>query len=358
MENFRKQFPAIRNRIYLNTAAAGLLPESIVEWRQEHDLDLMLRGSVFREEQANVIEDVRHVLANFFNAKKENIALLPNFSYGFNLLLEGVDQATKFLLIESDYPSINWPVEQRGFSVDYARLDAQLEQNIMEAFERDVPDIFAFSLVQYTNGIAIDLQFLSVLKTTYPNTIFIADGTQFCGTCPVDFENAPIDILISSGYKWLLGGYGNGFLMSKETVQQRFTLRSIGFNSTNISFDKKKASFASRLEPGHQDSLVIGSLGEGVKFLNKVGLTTIQSYLNKLSHHCKDTLASRGLISDEIASRGVHSSIFNIKGDAALFQRLLANDVVCSRRGSGIRISLHFYNEMDDLERLFSILPS
>ena len=35
----------------------------------------------------------------------------------------------------------------------------------------------------------------------------------------------------------------------------------------------------------------------------------------------------------------------------ALFQRLLAHDVICSQRGGGIRFAPHCYNRLEDLER-------
>lgn len=39
MDNLRKGFPVLEQYTYLNTAASGLLPEKVWEYRQEHDLD-------------------------------------------------------------------------------------------------------------------------------------------------------------------------------------------------------------------------------------------------------------------------------------------------------------------------------
>jgi len=83
------------------------------------------------------------------------------------------------------------------------------------------PTAFAFSLVQYVSGIKLSDQFLKTLKTAFPDILLMVDGTQFCGTAPFNFEDSAIDVLISSGYKWMLGGYGNGFVFIK--TQQKAT---------------------------------------------------------------------------------------------------------------------------------------
>ncbi len=42
MQNLRKKFPVLKQCIYANTPATGLLYEDLLEWRQEHDLDYLI----------------------------------------------------------------------------------------------------------------------------------------------------------------------------------------------------------------------------------------------------------------------------------------------------------------------------
>jgi hypothetical protein len=86
------------------------------------------------------------------------------------------------LLLEKDYPSINWAFESRDFEICYAAISADLEANIEQAVAQHQPDIFAFSMVQYLNGIKIDIVILKQLKAYHPNLLLIADGTQYLGT--------------------------------------------------------------------------------------------------------------------------------------------------------------------------------
>src|SRR5690606_5729946 len=177
MKNLRKPFPVLQQYIYLNTAASGLLSEKVFDFRQEHDLDLLISGSILKEKQGAMLTQVRETVGSFFNCAPQRVALVPNFSYGFNTLLEGIDKSKKVLLLKDDYPSINWAVTSRDFEASYAIIDEHLERNIKEAFSVNTPDVFAFSLVQYINGIKIEINFLKQLKQKYPNTLFVADGT-------------------------------------------------------------------------------------------------------------------------------------------------------------------------------------
>ena len=68
MEKIRKEFPVLRKGIYANTAVYGLLYESLLDWRQEHDLDFLIYGSDMRKKTLNVISDTRTTIGDFFNS--------------------------------------------------------------------------------------------------------------------------------------------------------------------------------------------------------------------------------------------------------------------------------------------------
>ena len=48
------------------------------------------------------------------------------------------------------------------------------------------------------------------------------------------------------------------------------------------------------------------------------------------------------------------SSIFNLKGGDSLYNKLIANNIICSRRGSGIRVSFNFYNKKKEIDYLLT----
>ncbi len=305
----------------------------------------------------NQIPQVRKTVARFFNCENGNVALVPNFSIGLNLMLEGLSKKHKVLLLENDYPSVNWPFESRNFDSMYVAIDARIEDRIADAIKSKGATVLALSLVQWLNGIQIDMDFLTQLKKEFPNLLIIADGTQFCGMTDFDFDNSPLDVLGASGYKWLLAGYGNGFMLFKDSVKKEVSVKSVGFNAANGNLvDKDIIRFAKRFEPGHLDTLNFGSLKYSLEFLEGIGMSKIESQLNRLSKKAKIEFTALGLLEESVVRRKRHSTIFNIKGNDVLYQKLLENDVVCALRGTGIRLSFHFYNTEKEIDKIVGIL--
>lgn len=359
MEKARKEFPALRKQIYVNTPVFGPLYDSLLDWRQEHDLDFLLKASGMREKSLKTISDTRTTVGEFFNCRREHVALINNFSTGLNMFLEGLDKKEKVLMLENDYPSVDWPFESRGFSISYVEIDAHLEQRIHEAIKKENITILALSVVQWQNGLKIDLEFLKELKKEYPELLIIADGTQFVGTTNFNFENSAIDVLGASAYKWLLAGYGNGFMLFKDEVKDRCALKTIGFNAANGTPDlQHKVRFARRFEVGHLSCLNFGSLNFSLNFLSGIGKDNIEKKNKMLAEKAKREFTELGLLQDVVVARKEHSTIFNIKADDTLFQRLNEKDIICAQRGNGIRFGFHFYNTEAEIDAIVQILKT
>ncbi len=359
MNKARKEFPALRSQIYVNTPVYGPLYDSLLDWRQEHDLDFLLKASEMRDKSLKTIADARTTVGIFFNCKRENVALINNFSTGLNMLLEGLDNSQKVLLLENDYPSVDWPFGSRSFPIIYAKMGDQLEQHIWDALKKENISILALSIVQWQNGLKIDLDFLKDVKKEYPDLLIIADGTQFLGTTNFDFETSAIDVLGASAYKWLLAGYGNGLMLFKDMVQNRCALKTIGFNAANARPEMKNdVRFAKRFEAGHLSCLNFGSLKFSLDFLSVIGKDTIEKHNKRLADKAKQEFKELGLLPEAVVVRKEYSSIFNIKGDDAVFNKLVSNDVICAQRGGGIRMGFHFYNTEEEIDTIVRILKT
>ena len=80
--------------------------------------------------------------------------------------------------------------------------------------------------------------------------------------------------------------------------------------------------------------------------------------MSALAIEAKDRFTADDLLEPEVQKRQIHSSIFNIRGDEDLFNHLRTNNIICSRRGSGIRISFHYFNTSEDLKTLMKTIKS
>jgi len=137
----------------------------------------------------------------------------------------------------------------------------------------------------------------------------------------------------------------------------QFVLRGIGNGSVDNDASKRNSiTFCKFLEPGHLDSLNFGSLEFAVKFLDEIGLEDVQAQLQKLSKKAISTFSELDLLQPAITKRKQHSTIFNIKGDEKLFNKLTAENVVASARGGGIRLSFHCYNTEEEIDVIATLL--
>lgn len=357
MDSINEQFPILESYTYLNTASCGLYSKKVNNWRIEHSTNLHQNASLFRDQHKVHVNSIRETVASFFGAITHEVALVPNFSWAYNAILDGLPFVKKVAVLENDYPSLIWPLQQRNIELCTIPLNDQVEEAIERILDQEKPDMFVFSKVQYINGIAIDDSILKRIKAYHPNVIFMADGTQFLGTSQFNFNESPIDILGASCYKWLLSGYGNGVFLLKDSIQERLNLKTIGFNSADAVFKNKSSiSSVAQLEPGHLDTFNFGTLQTSLLQMKAWGVATIEKRIMDVSSYAFNAFKTHNLLDPSTANRTTHSTIFNIKGDEKQFEILQKGKIIGSLRGNGIRLSFHFYNSKSDVDKVLEVL--
>lgn len=349
-------FPVTSQYTYVNTAACGLLSESLMEWRQEHDIDYLIGGSSFKDSMVKFINGVRTTVATFFGSKVQNTMLVPNFSFGLNVFLKGLPGKHKVLLLEGDYPSVNWPLIASGHEVLQLTITENIEEEILEAVNNFKPSIFAFSIVQYITGFKITPGFVNELKNLHPELIVIGDGTQYFGTEPFNFETSGFDAVGSSGYKWLLAGYGNGFFLLKDGWAHKLYAESLPHEPQKEPFLEGKNHLMYHFEPGHLDTLNFGSLQFSLNRLDKIGLEAISDHLAMLSAYAKEVFGKLGVLDQVTQKRKLHSTIFKLNVTNRVLDVLAQKDVLTSVRGGGLRVSFHIYNTKKDIDKVALII--
>ncbi|RZK16677.1 MAG: aminotransferase class V-fold PLP-dependent enzyme, partial [Pedobacter sp.] len=352
--NFQDIFPVLKEYTYLNTAYAGILYEPLIKWRQQHDQDYLAGGSNFRLENGVIIENLRQKLAEVFHVK--NIFLTPNFSFGFNTLLNGLNKKHRFLLLNEDYPSVAYPIKSGGFEFHEVSIDKNLEENILKAIESFKPTVFAFSLVQYISGYKLSESFIKKIKQNYPDILLIADGTQFCGTKAFNFDDSGLDALLSSGYKWLLSGFGNGFCFLSDQLTAALYQEKSNKNLPTAPFLQGKSHLAMCFEPGHLDTLNFGSLDQSLHFLQSIGFESMEKSNQLLCEKARTEFYNRGLLPEWLISRESQSTIISLSLKNETVENLSKANILCSARGAGTRFSFHFYNTLNDLEKLLDVI--
>ena len=337
-----EDFPLSKKCIYLNTAYVGLMSKGLYDFRRKYDLDYINKGDHVYMSKHQIVNKARISISKFFGSKINQTFVSSNFSSALRSVLEYVPKKANFLVLEEDYPSILNAVKERSFNYHKIPITVDLELNILKLIEEKKIDVIAISVVQWISGFLIDVEFLKKIKLKFPEIIIIGDGTQFLGGHFFNFQDSPFDFIAASGYKWLISGFGNGLFM----VSDNF------FDYTKIN----DSILLDKIFDGHSDLLAIESLNYSINTLQKKDFKFLINKKNETTSILKKSLKELNLLDDFSLFRENHSSIFNIKLNQKQFKFLINNNVRCVKRGSGVRVSVHFYNSIEDIKSFISLL--
>mgnify|MGYP001341779339 FL=1 len=340
----RYLFPVLESSVYLNTAYVGPMSNALYNYRKKIDKQFLNSGDKFKIDSLEKISFYKKTISSFINSKSENTFFTINFSTGFRYILDLIPSGAAILTIKNDYDSLLSALNERDFKIDYVEISPDYENEIEKQLKKKPYLVLTLSVVQFLSGIKIDFEKLNEIKKNNPNLIIIGDTTQFVGSEIFDFNNSPFDVVVGSGYKWLLAGFGNAYF----SVSDDFIAKTN--SSTNLIFDK--------VYSGHINYLGASSLNFSIKFLQDNDFKTLIQKKKKLSLLLRDELDNLGLIAPIVKKRKSHSGIFNIPGNKNLHKKLMKNGIRCSLRGDGVRVSVHFYNNSSDIKKLIKVLKN
>jgi len=356
--NTKTIFPQTQNNTYLNTAACGLISQNVLNQKQKDNELFYQHGSVFLIDEDEIISRVKQKIASIFSLNHNKVAITPNFSLAFNAVLDAIDKSSRFLYLQEDYPSIRLPIEKRGFRCKKIPIATELEESIYKHVAKYNPNFLAISKIQYLNGIHLQTDFFKNLKQDFPNLKILVDGTQYLGVEAFDFDYSGIDLMISSGYKWLNAGLGNAVIMMSDALFENLHSNQIGANSL-IDKNKQTLKPMGFLEPGHYDLCAIKALETALELhYNQIGITPIESHLKNLSKRAFEDFKTQGLLDEVVSKRSQHSTIFNLKIASSRLKDFEEANIKLSKRGNGLRISFHYYNTLEDLSHFLEVVNS
>jgi selenocysteine lyase/cysteine desulfurase len=221
--------------------------------------------------------------------------------------------------------------------------------------------LVAISSVQYSNGYRMDLKRLGAICRTR-NILFCVDAIQSLGLIPMDVQDCHIDFLSADAHKWLLGPEGIGIFYCRRELAGKLNPPLIGWKSVQKELDFDHPRFllkgdALRFEEGSQNLAGIFGLGAAVELLQEVGIRNIEEHVLGIGDVIIQEAQKRGFAVLTPALRTERGGNITIAGGfepGALRDGLRDRGIMVNVRGGGIRISPHFYNTGEDIERLFT----
>jgi len=360
----RALFPAAERYTYLNTAAAP--PISLLaarEGKRYYD-EMAEHADVAWDRWLSQVEEVREKLAKFLHAEPRSIAFTYSTSHGMNLIAGILQHCGDVLCPADEFPSCTLPWLQQRYRVHFVRsrdcgvIDLEDVQRSITAKTR----ILVASYVQFATGFRQGLVSMGRLCRGR-KLIFVVDATQGMGVFPIDVVASNIDFLVFSGYKWAQAGYGVGGLYIAPRFLNTNSLPVAGWWSVrdpeaviNDRLDLKETAAA--LEVGCPHFAGIFALGGALALFEKIGAVQIEQRIHQLTDYLHQRLDKEGLkiASPRIRDQRSGITIIEMRNAPEVVKSLAEKKIIVSARGKGLRVSVHVFNNFDDIDHLVAAL--
>lgn len=349
-------------QIYLNTASCGLVDPVTVSRANMLYADFAQNSSTRSEEWRTYEEGaIRNTIAEFIGAPAKNVAMVPNFSWALNGIVQSLKGTERVLLYKGDYPSLLEPFKINNFAITWVEapdgFNMDIERVRTAISNREV-DIVALSHVQWSSGYKTDLKEIGELCKQH-GVLFIADATQAMGANVIDLGNLNIDVFASSNYKWMNAGFGTGILYVADSFLAHYPPVVGGHNSYKMVNDEwKYMPSAQSYEPGHPNMFGLTVLAEAIAHKNALGVAHIEKHNLRLTSVLVSQLADLPvkILGDHTMNN--RSPIVYLLDEHDLGNFIKQHNIVVTHRNGYLRVSMHYYNTADDVMALVNCIDA
>ena len=363
----QQEFPVADNYLYLNHAGVGPWSSRTGAAVRQFAAQNVDMGARDYPAWVEVEQALRVSLARLVNAPSpDDIALLKNTSEALSVVAHGYPwkPGDNVVLSEEEFPSnrLVWEsLAARGVTVRYVSLQDVPDPELALLAAADAQTrLLSVSTVQYASGLRMDLRRLG--QGCHEKGIaFCVDAIQGLGVLPHDVQGMQIDFLMADAHKWLLSPEGTAVFYCAARWRPQLVLHQFGWHmiEDHYNFNPhgwKPAASARRFECGSPNMLGIHALTASLSLLEEIGSKEIQRRVLGNAEYLFAGIRQRPHLqlitrTDEGRYAGIVTFRHTQVSDDKLYQHLMGLNVVCAKRGGGIRFSPHVYNTHESLER-------
>lgn len=369
-------FPIRSNMVFLNHAGVAPLSAPAADAMAVYIRQAQHQAYVDSDWYARAGE-VKKLAARLMNAQgPDEIAFVANTSMGISLVAKGLAWAPgqEVVTVHGEYPANHYPWKDlERFGVKIVSVDPLPDgridvQDICDAIT-DRTRVVAISHVQFSSGYRIDLKPISDMVHQAGGYLFV-DAIQSLGVLPVDVQAMGIDFLAADGHKWLLAPEGAGLFYAHADLIPLLHPNVVGWLNMVSAFDFDRYRFcfcgdARRFEPGSYNIPGILALGASLEMILEFTPQAIAQRVHQLTCRLTDRLNAKGYrVFSPRKTMAECSGIVSFLPPVALetplptiVGNLQQQKIILAIRHGRLRASPHFYNTLDQMDRLVDSLP-
>lgn len=367
----RSLIPLTEHYIHMNHAGVSPMSE-----RSRAAIERVVDGALNRPYPAGAAMDeadrVRELAGRLINGSPDGIALTRSTAHGLSLVAQGLNwkRGDNVVGAEWEYPANLYPwMALAGDGVEFRQAKLIGGRVLPDAIFSMVDErtrVVAVSHVEFWNGFRVDIEAIGA-ECRRRGIVFAVDVMQSVGALRVDVGRMPIDFCATGAGKWLLGPPGVGFCYFTQELLERVRPRVVGAVSVagHDRYFEPKLEFAPtarRFEESVVSMLDSAALGSALDLLLDVGTDVIEERVLDLSRRLATGLADRGyeLVEPWPRTRAESSGIVSFRKPGATHLEVLrdlnAARVIARTHRDFVRLSPHFYNTEDEIDRVLEVL--
>ncbi|HEX9894633.1 MAG TPA: aminotransferase class V-fold PLP-dependent enzyme [Gemmatimonadales bacterium] len=368
----RELFDIPREVSYLNCGYMSPLPRESVAVGQRAMARKARPWTIRPPDFFESTDQARAAFAQLLGASADDVALIPAVSYGMavacaNLPLGAGQQV---LLLDEEFPSVIYPWRERARAAGaHAVLiprpaDDDWTGAVLERIDGRTA-VAALPVCHWTDGALLDLPRIGT-RLREVGACLAVDATQSLGALPFDLGRVRPDFLIAAAYKWLLGPYSVGFMYVAPRWQGGTPIEHNWITREGSEDFAALVQYRDGFQPGARRF----DVGEPSNFaLLPAATASLAQILSWNVDRIATTLAGTtaelarraarfGFIAVDPDRRAPHYLGLRLPGGlpVGLGERLAAEQVYVSTRGTALRITPHVYNDAGDFDRFETAL--
>ncbi|NJK63201.1 MAG: aminotransferase class V-fold PLP-dependent enzyme [Synechococcaceae cyanobacterium SM2_3_1] len=240
LNRYRRQFPALADKTYLNFGGHGPLSQTTLAAIQNAYAFEQRQGpfsaTVNTWIQENLLQ-LRTHLAQMLHTTWDRICLTENTTAGMNIPLWGLDwqPGDQILLSDAEHPGVIaiLQVLAKRMGVEPVTLPLMNNPDPVTTLEEAITPrsrMLLISHVFWNTGRIQPLKALTEVCHTHDLLIHV-DAAQSAGVLPLDLPALGVDFYAFTGHKWLCGPAGTGVLYMSERGQSRLLPTFVGWRA-------------------------------------------------------------------------------------------------------------------------------
>ena len=358
----RKEFPALAGDLtYLNTATYGQTPRRAVEAAMAHFARRDERACADFLDWFDDMDEIRAAVARLIHADASDIAFVSNAATALSWLLLGMDwqPGDRIVTLQHEFPNnLYFPAMLSTQGVEFVETDfANIREQVNERTR-----LVLLSTVNYVTGFRPPVAELSAWLRQRGVLLYV-DGTQSLGALQFDVRDVQPDMFAVHAYKWLLSPNGAGFAYISPKMRRTLPPTVVGWRSDKSWRDvdqlhhgaPRLSDDAQRYEGGMLNFPNLYAMGASVNMMLELGPAEIEQRVLDLAGKCRDMLSGMGATVAHDNS-AILAARFDGQDASALAKRLHQDRILVSARQGNLRVSVHYYNDEEDIERLRTAL--